>query len=203
MSGKGVAGVANRSLNRWGVSATNGRRMEGRLYLKGNDLTGLVAVALQSTDGAREYAKQTIGNVSDRWGKHMFSLTPDATDHNSRFAVYIDSPGSVNVDQVVLMDTGDRQFRGLPLRGEIGEAMVRKGLTFLRYGGSMVNVPGYRWKNMIDDSDKRPPYRGNWNPHSNNSFGIEEFLRFAETAGFTASFTVNIEEPHERTWWSV
>jgi alpha-L-arabinofuranosidase len=72
--------------------------------------------------------------------------------------------------------------------------MVAEGLTFLRYGGTMVNAPEYRFKKMIGDPDTRPPYRGHWYPYSTNGFGIEDFLKFCEAAGFEAAFAINIEE---------
>lgn len=34
-------------------------------------------------------------------------------------------------------------------------------------------------------------------PYSTNGFGIEEFLKFCEAAGFEAAFAVNIEETPE------
>jgi alpha-L-arabinofuranosidase len=195
MTGTGIAGVANRSLNRWGIAVTEGDPMEGWLYIKGGDgFTGPVKVALQSADGAKEYATQTIENVSPRWEKYSFALTPGTSDPNSRFAIFIDRPGAIDLDQVVLMNTGERRFHGLPLRADIGKAMQREGLTFLRYGGTMVNAPEYRFKKMIGPRDTRPPYRGHWNPYSTNGFGIEEFVAFCEAAGFECAFAVNIEE---------
>jgi alpha-L-arabinofuranosidase len=38
------------------------------------------------------------------------------------------------------------------------------------------------------------PYRGHWYPYSTNGFGIEDFLKFCEAAGFEAAFAINIEE---------
>lgn len=58
----------------------------------------------------------------------------------------------------------------------------------------MVNVPDYKFKNMIGDRAKRPQYKGNWYPYSTNGFGIEEFLQFCEAAGFVPSFAVNVGE---------
>lgn len=196
-SGNGIAGIANKSLNRWGISVEKGQMLQGRLYLKGKEYKGSVTVALQSADGTREYAAQTINTLSGDWDKYPFSLLSNDTDPVSRLAVYIDRPGKVWVDQVVLMTTGDKQFHGLPFRNDIGQAMQKQGLTFLRYGGTMVNAPEYRFKKMIGDPDKRPPYKGHWNPYSTNGFGIEEFLKFCEAAGFEASFAVNIEETPE------
>lgn len=191
VSGTGTVGIANASLNRWGIAVREGQRFEGRLYLRGS---GDVVVALQSADGTKEYASQRISGIGSAWRKFPFDLTARAADGNARFALYLDRPGRVQADQVTLMSTGKEQFRGLPLRHDIGQAMVDQGLTFLRYGGTMVNVPGYRFKKMIGDRDRRPPYHGHWYRWSTNGFGIEDFLQFCEKAGFTASFAVNIEE---------
>lgn len=171
--------------------------MQGRLYIKGSAFDGPVTIALQNADGTREYATHTIGEISNQWEKYPFSLVANTTDPQSRLAVYINGPGKIWIDQVVLMNTGDRQFHGLPFRSDIGQAMQKQGLTFLRYGGTMVNTPEYRFKKMIGDPDKRPPYKGHWNPYSTNGFGIEEFLKFCEAAGFRAAFAVNIEETPE------
>lgn len=191
VSGTGTVGIANASLNRWGIAVHEGQRFEGCLYLRG---TGSVVVALHSADGTKEYASQRISGIGSAWRKFPFDLTAPAADKNARFALYLDRPGRVQADQVTLMSTGTEQFRGLPLRCDIGQAMVDQGLTFLRYGGTMVNVPGYRFKKMIGDRDRRPPYYGHWYRWSTNGFGIEDFLQFCEKAGFTAAFAVNIEE---------
>lgn len=188
----GFAGVANRGLNRWGISTTKGRAMEGRVYLRGN--VGEATVSLQSQDGSRVYASQKLA-VGDPWGKAPFRLVPNTTDPKARFVVGSDKPGSLCIDQAVLVN-GDR-FAGLPIRGDIGRMMQAEGLKFVRYGGTMVNVPGYRWKSMIGDPDKRPPYVGHWYPSSTNGFGIFDFLRFCEAAKFGAAFAINAEETPE------
>ena len=74
------------------------------------------------------------------------------------------------------------------------EALVAQGLTVLRYGGSMVNYPEYRWKKMIGPPDRRPPYQGTWYPHSSNGWGIFDFLSFCEAAGFLGIPAVNMDE---------
>lgn len=188
----GAAGIANRGLNRWGISVRAGLAMEGRVYLRGD--SGQATVALQSADGKRTYASQRV-TVGKGWGKAAFRLQSKTTDPNARFAILVDRKGTLWVDQVVLID-GDR-FAGLPLRGDIARKMTAGGLTFLRYGGTMINVPGYRWKKMIGDPDRRPPYVGHWYPASTNGFGIFEFLRFCEAAKVGAAFAINSEETPE------
>lgn len=196
-SGNGTAGISNASLNRWGIAVKKGQAMQGRLYLKTSDFKGSVRVALQSADGQKEYAIQEIKNTTGNWEKYPFELTPNADDNKARFAIYIKEPGKLWIDQATLMSTGDSQFEGLPFRSDIGQSMIAQGLTFLRYGGTMINAPEYRFKKMIGDPDKRPPYHGHWYRYSTNGFGIEDFLQFTEAAGFTASFAINIEETPE------
>lgn len=197
VSGEGIVGIANSSLNRWGIAVRNGQKFQGRLYLKSNNYKGNVTVALQSEDGKTEYAQQQIEGITGQWNKYSFSLISNTDDKKARFVVFINQLGKVWIDQVTLMTTGEDQFRGLPYRNDIGQAMVNQKLTFLRYGGTMINAPEYRFKKMIGDPDKRPPYQGHWYRYSTNGFGIEDFLKFCEAAGFTAAFAVNIEETPE------
>ncbi|RYZ50260.1 MAG: DUF1080 domain-containing protein, partial [Sphingobacteriales bacterium] len=193
-SGSGKVGIANRSLNRWGIALKKNQVMQGRLYLKAQGLKGAVTVALESADGKKTYASKKIIGIGASWKKFPFELTSNTADRNARLSVYITSPGRLWVDQIVLMGSGDDQFKGLPIRADIGNMLVAQGLTFLRYAGTMVNSPEYRFKNMIGDPDKRPPYRGHWNHYSTNGFGIEEFLRYCEATNITPSFAVNIYE---------
>ncbi len=197
LRGDGTAGVANRGLNRWGLSVRDGRTYAGRLYLRQASYDGKVTVALQSADGARTYAKQEVGPVGKDWARYDFSLKATADDANARFAVWIDKPGAVWVDQVYLSGTGDDLFHGLPMRADVGKMLVDEGLGVLRYGGSMVNAPEYRWKKMIGDRDRRPQYKGWWYPHSTNGFGIEDFVQFCRAAGFEPVFAINDEDTPE------
>ena len=193
-AGTGRVGVANRGLNRWGIAVKKDQRFAGRIYLRAQSLQGNVTVALQSADGSVTYATQTLRSIKDSWTKHSFNLTSRADDPNARFAVWIDRPGTLWADQAILMGTGSERFHGLPVRADIGNGLVDEGITFLRYAGTMVNAPEYRWKKMIGDPDRRPPYRGHWYPYSTNGFGIFDFLNFCEAAHIGSAFAINIEE---------
>ena len=195
--GPGEVGVANRSLNRWGISVREGNSYSGRIYLRSHNPNMRLTVSLQSADGRKTYAKQVLPAPTKDWTKAPFDLKSSVTDPNARFAVTLDEPGSVEVDQAVLMGPPSEQYKDLPLRKDIAEAMKAQGLTFLRYGGTMVNAPEYRFKKMIGDRDKRPPYDGHWYDWSTNGFGIEEFLQWCEASGFEPSFAINVEESPE------
>jgi alpha-L-arabinofuranosidase len=192
--GEGTVGIANRGLNRWGLAFRAGRTYSGHLYLRQAGYKGQVTAALQSADGKQTFAKQSLGPIGGEWRRFDFALKSSATDTNARLAIWIDKSGTVSVDQVYLSGTGDELFHGLPIRGDIGRMLEDEGLTVLRYGGSMVNAPEYRWKKMIGDRDHRPQYKGWWYPYSTNGFGIEEFLQFCEAAKFEKVFAINIEE---------
>jgi hypothetical protein len=192
--GTGSIGIYNLGLNRWGLSVRAGHRYAGRLYLRQAAGSPGVVIALQSADGERTYARQRLAPCGDRWTRRNFTLAATDDDTKARFAVLLDAPGSADVDQVVLTPTGVDLFHGLPVRADIGKALQAEGLTFLRYGGSMVNAPGYRWKQMIGDPGRRPQYTGTWYSHSSNGFGIEEYVRFCRAAGIEPAFAVNIEE---------
>ncbi len=193
-SGIGKVGIANRGLNRWGIAVEDGQEFQGRIYLKGEDVKGKITVALQSADGSKTYANQDLTGITDDWKKYSFTLTSSAKDEKARFAILMESPGKLWVDQVMLMETGKKLFNGLPYRADIGNAMVSEGLAFLRYGGTMINAAGYRFKKMIGDADHRPPYTGHYYRYASNGFGIEDFLKFCEAAHFTPAFAINIEE---------
>ena len=194
-TGRGRIGIANSGLNHWGISVRQGQRLDGSVFLHG-DLRRPVTVALESADGRKTYAVSQLTGIASSWKKHPFSLTPNATDPHARFVLYIQD-GKLWVDQATLMSSGAAQFKGLPLRADIATMMVKEGLRFLRYGGTMVNAPAYRWKNMTGSRDTRPPYKGHWYPYSSNGFGIEDFVRFCEAAGFEPAFAINVEETPE------
>ena len=106
--GEGTAGVANRGLNRWGLTARKGHRYDGALSLRGEGVDG-VTVALQSADGSRTYAQQRLRGVGSQWSRPAFSLRSDTDDTTARFAVWIDRPGKVWLDQVFQNPTNTKQ----------------------------------------------------------------------------------------------
>ncbi|HEY3914262.1 MAG TPA: alpha-L-arabinofuranosidase C-terminal domain-containing protein, partial [Verrucomicrobiae bacterium] len=74
------------------------------------------------------------------------------------------------------------------------QGLLRQGVTVLRYGGSMVNNPQYRWKKMIGPRARRRPYEGHWYPYSSDGWGIFDFLNFCEAAGFLGIPDLDINE---------
>ncbi len=204
-SGEGPVGIENRGLNRWGLSLAAGKPYEGFAFIEAAGDARVTFALLD--DGGQVLAEEEAGAglpgggapsaAASSWQRFDFALTPRGGSSKGSFAILLRKPGTVRVDQVFLQPGPWGRFRGLPVRRDIGEALLAQGLTVLRLGGWMINAPEYRWKSMIGPRASRPPYRGNWYPHSSNGWGIIDFLSFCEKAGFLAVPALNIEETPE------
>lgn len=196
---QGEAVLVNQGLNHWGICVQKGKTLVGGLFLRGD--APLVSVALQSGDGSLEYARCRVklerGEYPHGWQKYIFRLRSQQGDDQARFAICLGGMGRVEVDQVSLFHSARDQYRRRPYRADIAEAFTCQGLTFLRYGGSMVNAPGYLTRSMMGPAHARPPYKGWWYPYSTHGFGIAEFCEFGRLQGYEMSFAINIEDQPE------
>ncbi len=190
---EGEVGIENQGLNRQGMAFTEGKPYEGYVWLR-SEKPADVLLTLESRDGARRYAETTVASTVDEWRRFNFTLTPNASDRAGRFAIRLPSPGSVVIGHAFLQPGDWGRFKGLPLRRDAVDGLIDQGVTVLRYGGSMVNEPEYRWKKVIGPRDHRPPYRGHWYPHSSNGWGMIDFLDLCDAAGFMAIPDFNIDE---------
>ncbi len=192
-SGTGVVGIANQGLNRWGMNFVGGNLYTGTLDVRA-DVPTTIWVSLESADGSAAYAEQSLSVTSNNWQQLNFNLTPAASDSNGRFSIKLKQPGSVVVGYAFLQPGPWGCFQGLPVRKDVVQGLINQGVTVLRYGGSMVNASGYRWKNMVGPRDQRPPYTGTWYPYSSDGWGILDFLNFCEALGFLGVPDFNINE---------
>jgi hypothetical protein len=191
--GSGEAGIENQGLNRWGLGLAANRSYEGYVWVRAEKPTDLWA-ALESRDGSRRYTEQRLTVAAGDWQKLPLAFTPDAGDSHARFALLLKSPGSVVLGHAFLQPGSWGRFNELPLRKDVAEGLLDQGVTVLRYGGSMVNAPEYRWKKMIGPRDRRAPYRGTWYPYSTNGWGIIDFLDLCEALRVLAIPDFNIDE---------
>lgn len=182
-AGEGEWGIENQGLNRWGMNLVAGRAYEGYVWARAERPVELV-VALENREGSRVYAEEQLPIAGNGWSRLNFVLRPKAADGRGRFALKLRRPGSVVIGHAFLQPGDWGRFKGLPVRRDVAEGLIAQGITVLRYGGSMVNSPGYRWKKMIGPRDRRPPYAGTWYRHSSNGWGILDFMDFCEAAGF-------------------
>jgi alpha-L-arabinofuranosidase len=191
--GEGEIGIQNQSLNRWGMNFVKGKRYEGHIWMRAEQ-PARVFLALESTDGTKVFAESSVEARNAQWQRLDFNLTPNAADKTGRFAIKLKQPASVCLGYAFLQPGDWGRFKELPDRKDVSEALLAQGLTVLRYGGSMVNHPEYRWKKMIGPPDRRPPSQGTWYPYSSNGWGIFDFLNFCDAAGFLGIPAVNMDE---------
>ena len=185
--GKGRVSLANAGLNGWGVPCRAGRRMCGWLFAKGS--VGELSVSLRSRAGGRVYAKSSVGlRETNGWQRVEFVLAPDATDPAAEFVICAANGGRVLVDDAYLADEPTNAFGRIGCREDIVDGFRREGLTFLRWGGSMANAPGYLWRNMKGD---RRPYDGFWFRTSSTGFLFKEFVRMADAMKLPCAFSVS------------
>jgi hypothetical protein len=194
--GQGEVGVENQGLNRWGVHFVEGRLYEGTLWAKSEKPLDL-AVMLQSRDGSQTHAETKVTVKPGEWQRLIFELTPKATVERGRFAISLKQPGSVALGYAFLQPGAWGRYKGLPVRRDVAEGLIAQGIRVLRYGGSMVNHPEYRWKQMVGPSDRRPPHNNTWYPYSTNGWGIIEFLDLCDAMGVPGTPTFNMDESPE------
>lgn len=183
VSGKGEVGIANKGLNRRGMGFVAGKPYEGVVWAlcdKGTDIW----FSLESADGKTRHAETSMQAKMSGWNRIAYRLSPKNNEKNGRLTISLRKPGEVSFGYVSLEPGPWGRFKGLPVRKDVAEGLIKQGLTVLRMGGCMVNCPEYRWKNMIGPRDERPGYRGFWYPHSSNGWGIIEFIKFCRAAGF-------------------
>ncbi len=197
IGGSGVIGIENRGLNRWGMNFVTGKTYEGYVWARAQSPAELF-VALESKDGSTVYAEKALRLKGGDWQRLDFRLTPKSPDKDGRFAVKLKQPASVTLGYAFLQPGTWGRFKKLPVRKDVADGLIDEGLTVLRYGGSMVNNPEYRWKKMIGPRAHRPPYEGHWYPYASNGWGIFDFLNFCEAAGFLGipDFDIN-ESPQD------
>jgi len=191
-TGNGEIGIANRGLNQWGLNLVQGKDYEGCVWTRAKTATEFY-VALENSSGEKILAEKKL-KILGGWQRLDFTLTPNESDPAGQFMIKLKTPGSVILGYAFLQPASWGLFDNLPVRKDVADGLIDQGITVLRYGGSMVNHPEYRWKKMIERRDIRPPYTGTWYPQSSNGWGIFDFLNFCEAAGFLAIPDLNASE---------
>lgn len=188
-----TAGAANAGLNGWGVPCEKGKRLVGRFYAWGS--VENLDVSVQNSDGHATYATTRVaGAGTNAWRRIDFVLEPNATDAQGRFVIQASGQGCLIVDDVYLATEPTNVFGRLGCREDIVEGFRKEGLTFLRWGGSMVNTPGYSFVNYTGE---RRPYRGFWFNTSSMGFHVREFVRMAAEMKLPCAFSIYTYESSE------
>ncbi|MEI6646862.1 MAG: alpha-L-arabinofuranosidase C-terminal domain-containing protein [bacterium] len=192
--GDGEWGIDNAGLKRWGINLVAGKPYEGFLRVKAVQPTELW-VSLRKADGTL-IAEQKL-DVNESYQRLAFTLTPSASDEQGRFAITLRKPGSITVGFAFLQPGEWGRFKSLPVRKDLAEALLAQGIRVLRFNGGMIEVPGYRWRNLRGPRDERSPYDGFYDRYCSSGFGPAEAVAFGKAAGLPVIPALNLNESPE------
>jgi hypothetical protein len=187
--GPGFVGIANRGLNRQGLSLRAGKPYEGELWVRGNN-----RLVVELAGSNRILARQSLVADGGGWRNLAFRLIPSANSSQGSFRVGLESAGQLDLGYAFLDPGTWGRYKGLPVRRDVAEGLAAQHMGVMRYGGSVVLSAQYRWKNMIGPRDRRPPSSGVWYPYETNGWGIPDFLNLCEALGCEGIPTFNIDE---------
>jgi alpha-N-arabinofuranosidase len=180
-----------RGIRQGWIPIRKGLEYRGYLWLKTEDYSGTITVALEADEtGGERYASAVIANIGGDWKQYSFTLVPKQSDRLAKIAVLFKGKGRLWLDQVSLMP-GDTQGG---VRRDVEEKVRELHPAFIRWPGGNV-AQDYHWEWGIGARDQRPVWvNAAWrNELEPSDFGTDEFVLFARRVGAEPSITVNVE----------
>jgi len=129
--------------------------------------------------GVAELATVALPTPKTEWKQVSVQfLAPGGSEH-AVFELQVTGPGTVWADKLSLMPSESSEWPLNGWRKDVVEAIKAVHPALIRWGGSVVDPGGYRWKNGIGDRDRRVPFENlNWGRIDSNDVGIDEFCQF-------------------------
>jgi alpha-L-arabinofuranosidase len=148
-----------------------------------SDVTNLRVQAVLKTplpDGRfAELASAEFAAPSSNWTRVSAQLDTSTTTDRAVFELRIVGKGTLWADKLSLMPAESCGGELNGWRRDVVEAIKASRPSVIRWGGSVVDPGGYRWKNGIGDRDRRVPFENlNWGRIDSNDVGIDEFCQF-------------------------
>jgi alpha-L-arabinofuranosidase len=168
----------------------------------GDGFAGPLEVRLESADGRRTYARQTIDHLSADWKTFRLALTSSADDARARLVVAGARPGTVWLDMVSLFPRATWHSRPNGLRPDLAEMLAGLKPSFVRFpGGCWVEGDrlefASRWKRTIGPLADRWTQWNLWGYHSTNGLGYHEYLQMCEDLHAEPLFVINVGMSHK------
>lgn len=206
----GPVGVANDGY--WGVNVQKNGVYKLSIRVRAKGTTTLKA-SLANRGGAT-YAETTIDvPAGDAFVPVEVQLASTGSDAGARLVLSLDKPGSVDIDYVSLVPTGEIAngvvapkpgAPALTYRADLFEKLKDLKPAFMRFpGGCWVEgetmATASRWKRTVGPLHERWTQRNLWGYHSTNGLGYHEYLQLCEDLGASALFVVNVGMSHRET----
>lgn len=152
-------------------------------YLRSTANGPRVRVVLKSMlpDGKwAELASANMPRPSEIWRRYTARMVASGTTDRAVFELEATGSGDLWADKLSLMPSDNRHG----WRADVVEAVRDMRPGIIRWGGSVCDPGGYRWKTGIGDRDLRTPFPNTvWGRIDSNDVGIDEFCRFCEMVG--------------------
>jgi alpha-L-arabinofuranosidase len=122
-------------------------------------------------------ASAKLSQFSQSWEARLCSLDSTGFSESAFFDIRAEGEGHLWVDKVSLMPSDNKYG----WRADVVKAIKELKPGIIRWGGSVVDPGGYKWRAGIGNRDLRKPFlNGVWGRMDSNDVGIDEFCRFCE-----------------------
>jgi alpha-L-arabinofuranosidase len=180
----------------WGMRVERDAKYKLSLYARSSpDFKGHLEAIIQGKDG-QEYARDSVGGLSNAWRKFELALRSSTTDPMAVFKLRVQGTGTVWLDMVSLFPAHTWKDRPNGVRADIAGMLADLRPGFVRFPGGC-DVEGscpanaWRWKQTIGDVAQRAGREGLWGYRSSDGLGYQEYLEFCEDLGAEPIFVVN------------
>ena len=170
-------------LTQSGLAVKTGMTYHFSGYFRASGSALRVSAALKALlpDGSwMTLASAELPGVSGSWQKLSATMTSRGQTDRVVFELKVEGQGNLWADKLSLMP--EDNIRGW--RRDVVDIVKDMHPPIIRWGGSLIDPGGYRWKNGIGARDSRTPFRNsNWGRIDPNDVGIDEFCQFCEAVG--------------------
>lgn len=194
-AGKGF-GLTNEGFR--GIGVQRGSAYVLSLYARSSSQrSSALRIELADTTG-RVLSTARVAGLTKEWKKHSVLMRPNATSLKAHLNLFVNTPGTTDVDVVSLFPKDTWKNRANGLRTDLVQLLKDLKPGFLRFPGGCI-VEGrylttrYQWKTTVGDVDKRKLIINRWNdefkhrpaPDYYQSFGLGffEYFQLAEDIG--------------------
>lgn len=163
-----------------GLATKKGMTCRFSGYFRADNPTTSATVLLKTLlpDGRwMTLASAKLPRMSIQWKKYSLQLVCNGETDRAVFELKVQGRGNLWADKLSLMPADNVQG----WRRDVIDTVKGARPALVRFGGSVCDPGGYRWKNGIGDRDLRVPFANKvWGRLDPNDVGIDEFCQFCE-----------------------
>lgn len=124
-----------------------------------------------------ELGSSPLPSPASQWGKLQCKILSAGTTDRAVFELKASGSGPIWASRLSLMPADNLEG----WRKDVVQAIKEAHPCLIRWGGSVCDPGGYKWKDGIGDQDHRTPFANKvWGRIDSNDVGIDEFLQFCE-----------------------